>query len=120
MCQNETERGYAARAGPVFNKPSTKRTRRRPKRVALYLRVSTSEQTTRNQRRELKAVADRHGWEVVKVFEDAGFSGGKGREDHPGVDERPWRVVRWSAWTYRLTHRVGPRKVQRDYASGAV
>ena len=53
-------------------------TRRRPKRVALYLRVSTSEQTTRNQRRELKAVADRHGWEVVKVFEDAGFSGGKG------------------------------------------
>ena len=43
-------------------------TRRRPKRVALYLRVSTSEQTTRNQRRELKAVADRHGWEVVKVW----------------------------------------------------
>jgi hypothetical protein len=31
---------------------------KRPKRVALYLRVSTSEQTTRNQRRELHAVAD--------------------------------------------------------------
>ena len=31
------------------------------KRVAIYLRVSTSEQTTDNQRRELKAVAGRHG-----------------------------------------------------------
>ena len=69
-------------------------TRRRPKRVAIYLRVSTSEQTTRNQRRELKAVADRHGWEVVKVFEDAGFSGGKGREDRPGLDELLKTVAR--------------------------
>ena len=39
------------------------------KRVALYLRVSTGEQTTRNQRRELKAVAERHGWNVVATFE---------------------------------------------------
>jgi DNA invertase Pin-like site-specific DNA recombinase len=38
---------------------------KKPKRVALYLRVSTSEQTTRNQRRELHAVAERHGWHVV-------------------------------------------------------
>jgi hypothetical protein len=45
---------------------------KRPKRVALYLRVSTSEQTTRNQRRELHAVAERHGWDVVATFEDAG------------------------------------------------
>jgi len=44
--------------------------RRKPKRVALYLRVRTSEQTTRNQRRELKAPADRHGWKIVKIFED--------------------------------------------------
>jgi hypothetical protein len=35
------------------------------KRVALYLRVSTSEQTTHNQRRELHAVAGRHKWDVV-------------------------------------------------------
>jgi Resolvase, N terminal domain len=32
------------------------------KRVAVYLRVSTTEQTTINQRRELQAVAKRHGW----------------------------------------------------------
>jgi predicted site-specific integrase-resolvase len=44
------------------------------KRVAIYLRVSTSEQTTANQRRELQVVAKRHGWSVVQVFEDAGIS----------------------------------------------
>ena len=55
------------------------------RRLALYLRVSTSEQTTRNQRRELEAVAKRHGWEVAAVFEDAGISGAKGREGRPGL-----------------------------------
>lgn len=56
------------------------------KRVALYLRVSTGEQTTENQRRELKAVAERAGWQVVAVFEDAGISGAKGRDKRPGYD----------------------------------
>ena len=56
------------------------------KRVAIYLRVSTDRQTTDNQRRELKAVAERSGWQVVKVFEDAGVSGAKGRDHRPGLD----------------------------------
>ena len=56
------------------------------KRVAIYLRVSTTEQTTTNQRRELQAVAKRHGWSVVQVFEDAGISGAKGRKDRPALD----------------------------------
>src|SRR5436190_14034965 len=56
------------------------------KRVAIYLRVSTSEQSTTNQRRELHAVAKRHGWSVVRVFEDAGISGAKGRKDRPALD----------------------------------
>jgi DNA invertase Pin-like site-specific DNA recombinase len=55
-------------------------------RVAIYLRVSTAEQTTTNQRRELNAVAKRHGWSVVQVFEDAGISGAKGRKDRPALD----------------------------------
>jgi DNA invertase Pin-like site-specific DNA recombinase len=59
---------------------------RRHTRVALYLRVSTSEQTTSNQRRELKAAAERHGWTVVAVHEDAGISGAKGRDLRPGLD----------------------------------
>jgi DNA invertase Pin-like site-specific DNA recombinase len=60
--------------------------RDKPKRVAFYVRVSTSEQNTQNQRRELRAVAERHGWEVVRIFEDAGISGSKGRDDRPGLD----------------------------------
>jgi DNA invertase Pin-like site-specific DNA recombinase len=56
------------------------------KRVAIYLRVSTSKQETSNQRRELEAVASRSGWEIIKIYEDAGISGAKGRDQRPGVD----------------------------------
>src|SRR3954451_15928300 len=56
------------------------------KRVAIYIRVSTSKQDTDNQRRELEAVAQRSGWEIVKVYEDAGISGAKGRDKRPGLD----------------------------------
>jgi DNA invertase Pin-like site-specific DNA recombinase len=56
------------------------------KRVAIYLRVSTSKQETSYQRRELEAVAKRSGWQVVKVYEDAGISGAKGRDQRPGLD----------------------------------
>ena len=58
----------------------------KPKRVAIYLRVSTTGQTTQNQRRELVAAAERHGWEIVSTFEDAGYSGAKGRTERPGLD----------------------------------
>ncbi|NOJ40915.1 recombinase family protein [Bradyrhizobium australiense] len=64
------------------------------KRVALYIRVSTTEQTTDNQRRELDAVAQRHGWEVAAVFEDAGISGAKGRDRRPGLDALMKAVAR--------------------------
>jgi DNA invertase Pin-like site-specific DNA recombinase len=67
---------------------------KRAKRVALYLRVSTSEQTTKNQRRELQAAAKRHGWEVAAVFEDAGISGAKGRDERPGLDAMMKAVAR--------------------------
>ena len=56
------------------------------KRVGIYLRVYTKEQTTENQRRELEQVAVRAGWEVVQVFEDAGVSGAKRRDQRPAYD----------------------------------
>jgi DNA invertase Pin-like site-specific DNA recombinase len=56
------------------------------KRVALYVRVSTDGQTTENQRRELAAVAERHGWDIVQTFADEGISGAKGRDQRPGFD----------------------------------
>jgi DNA invertase Pin-like site-specific DNA recombinase len=37
-----------------------------------YLRVSTTGQTTENQRLELEHVARQRGWEIVGVYEDAG------------------------------------------------
>src|SRR5881392_475746 len=54
--------------------------------VCVYLRVSTDNQTTDNQRLELEAVAARSGWDVAGLYEDAGISGGKGRDKRPGLD----------------------------------
>jgi DNA invertase Pin-like site-specific DNA recombinase len=56
------------------------------KKVAIYLRVSTDSQTTANQRRELQVVAARSDWQIVKVYEDAGISGAKGRDKRPGFN----------------------------------
>jgi DNA invertase Pin-like site-specific DNA recombinase len=56
------------------------------KRAALYLRVSQDTQTTENQRRELIAVAERNGWQIVAEFCDEGISGAKGRDQRPGFD----------------------------------
>ena len=56
------------------------------KRVALYVRVSTDQQTVENQTRELRQLAERRGWQVVEVYSDAGISGAKGRDSRPGLD----------------------------------
>ena len=55
-------------------------------RVAIYTRVSTGSQTTENQLRELQAVAERSGWQVVARFTDEGISGAKGRDQRPGLN----------------------------------
>jgi len=56
------------------------------KRAVLYLRVSTIDQTTANQERELREVAARMGCDIVKVYKDHGISGAKGREKRPAFD----------------------------------
>lgn len=58
----------------------------KPKRVALYIRVSTYEQTTTNQSADLAAWAKRAGHEVVTIYEDKGISGAKGRDKRPAFD----------------------------------
>ena len=55
-------------------------------RAALYLRVSTTDQTTDNQERELRAAAERMGHEIVEVYQDNGISGAKGRDKRPAFD----------------------------------
>jgi len=56
------------------------------KRAVLYLRVSTIDQTTANQERELRSTAERMGWEIAKVYKDHGISGAKGRDKRPQFD----------------------------------
>jgi len=47
---------------------------------------STTDQTTANQERELREIAERAGWEVVRVYRDHGISGAKGRDKRPAFD----------------------------------
>jgi DNA invertase Pin-like site-specific DNA recombinase len=54
------------------------------KRVALYVRVSTNEQSTKAQESELKAYAKNRGWEVTRVYADK-MSGAK--DDRPALKE---------------------------------
>jgi DNA invertase Pin-like site-specific DNA recombinase len=56
------------------------------KKVAIYLRVSTSSQTTENQRITLEGVANKAGWDIVDVYEDKALSGAKGRDQRPAFD----------------------------------
>jgi len=56
-------------------------------KVAIYVRVSTNEQTTENQVRELTEWADRAGHEIVRVYDDNGISGAKGREYRKEFDK---------------------------------
>ncbi len=65
------------------------------KRVGIYARVSTRNgQTTENQLRELREVAERHGWDVAAIYTDDGISGAKGRDKRPGLDAMLKAVAR--------------------------
>src|SRR6516164_8128085 len=56
------------------------------RRAVLYLRVSTIDQTTANQERELREIAGRMGCDIVHVYKDHGISGAKGRDKRPQFD----------------------------------
>jgi len=56
------------------------------KRVAIYARVSTDKQTTAQQIAELRAAAERRGWQIVGEYVDHGISGAKGRDKRPKLD----------------------------------
>jgi DNA invertase Pin-like site-specific DNA recombinase len=57
-----------------------------PRRAAIYVRVSTDQQTVETQIRELRQVAEMRGWTVAKVYSDAGVSGAKARDKRPALD----------------------------------
>lgn len=45
------------------------------KRIGIYLRVSTSEQSTELQLREINQFLDARGWQTREIYEDSGLSG---------------------------------------------
>ena len=51
------------------------------------MRVSTDRQTVENQELQLRQVAERRGWEVVEVYNDAGISGARDRKQRQGLDK---------------------------------
>src|SRR5215510_1407894 len=57
------------------------------RRGVIYLRVSTLDQTTANQERELREIAGRMSCEIVKVYRDHGISGTRGRDKRPAFDK---------------------------------
>jgi DNA invertase Pin-like site-specific DNA recombinase len=65
-----------------------------PLKVALYLRVSTTAQTTENQRIDLERVAVLRGWAIVETYTDHGISGAKSRTDRPDLDRMLKDAVR--------------------------
>jgi DNA invertase Pin-like site-specific DNA recombinase len=66
----------------------------KPKRVAIYARVSTASQTVENQFQELREVAKRNGWQIVAELSDSGISGAKGRDQRPAFDQLLKRATR--------------------------
>lgn len=83
-------------------------------RCVIYSRVSTEEQSTDNQLRQLREYADRQGWNVVEEIQDIA-SGGKSAEERQGLKkvfaiarQRKFDVLLF--WSLDRFSREGSRK----------
>lgn len=56
-------------------------------KVVLHTRVSDNRQNPDNQINELKEIARRYDWTIIKKYCDHGISGAKGRDKRPAFDE---------------------------------
>ena len=56
------------------------------RKVAIYTRVSTLDQTIDNQLIELRDHCSKMGWEIVKEYADEGLSGALSREKRPALN----------------------------------
>ena len=74
------------------------------KRAVLYLRVSTGEQSTENQKRELVDISTEKNWRIVDIYEDIAVSGARNRYQRPefkrliddAYDQKFDLVMTWS------------------------
>ena len=83
-------------------------------RCVIYSRVSTEEQTTDNQLRQLREYADRQGWNIIEEIQDIA-SGGKSAEERQGLKkvfamarQRKFDVLLF--WSLDRFSREGSRK----------
>lgn len=100
------------------------------KRVALYARVSTEEQTRGNypsctsQVEELEAECLRRGWDVFQVIKDEGYSAGSLRR--PGLTQLRWLVQNGDidgvicTWYDRLTRSREFYVLDNEFKAGGV
>jgi hypothetical protein len=65
-------------------------------------------QTVKNQRRDLKASAKRHGWLIVETFDDNGVSGAKSRDERPAMRRLMEGVARKDFWNGTADDRQAP------------
>lgn len=76
--------------------------------AALYLRVSTTEQDTANQRHELEGFAERKGYSIVEVYEDVATGNDPGRNAFNRMIHdarlRRWDVLLFWSWD-RMTRK---------------
>ena len=63
-------------------------------KVALYARVSTSNQTTSNQLLEVREAIQRNGWTLAHELVDHGISGSKGKNERPAFAQLHRLVAR--------------------------
>ena len=63
-------------------------------KVAIYGRVSTSDQTTENQILKLKEMVEINNWDLIDIYIDEGISGTKGRNKRPEFDRLCKDMVR--------------------------
>ena len=66
------------------------------KRVGLYARVSTKDQTCERQLLELREVAKNHDWDIVGEYVDEGISGAK--KSRPALDEMMKDAISADSW----------------------
>lgn len=83
-------------------------------RCVIYSRVSTEEQSTDNQLRQLREYADRQGWDIIEEIQDVA-SGGKSAEERHGLKkvftmarQRKFDVLLF--WSLDRFSREGSRK----------
>ena len=56
------------------------------RKVAIYTRVSTLDQTITNQLKELREYCSKMDWEIVKEYADEGLSGALSRDKRPALN----------------------------------